>query len=123
MSDTFSRETRNIAKWIERLLAIGILISILLFTYHSAITLFQMDWSQSETFYEMINRTLLIVIGVELIRTLITHDLGAIVELLAFVIARKLLKPDLANFEIILSVVSFAGLLAARKYLLDPEED
>lgn len=81
-----------------------------------------MDWSLSETFYEMINRTLLIVIGIELMRTLITHDLHVIIELLAIVIARKLLKPDLVNLDIALSVAAFAGLLAARKYLLEPSE-
>ena len=38
-----------------------------------------------ETFYELIGRILLLVIGVELIRTLVTHDLTAVLELLAFV--------------------------------------
>ncbi|MBN1880262.1 hypothetical protein JW823_09155 [bacterium] len=125
MKYCLAQTTRTIAKWIECLLAFGILIGIVIFLVTSIIRLTGMDWLETFAFYEMINRILLIMIGVELIRTLITHDLETIVELLAIVIARKLLKPDLANFDIIFSVLSFAALLAARKYLLDiaPAQD
>jgi hypothetical protein len=41
-------------------------------------------------------------------------------ELVAFVIARKLLKPDLTALDILLSVSAFVGLLAARRFLLRP---
>jgi uncharacterized membrane protein (DUF373 family) len=123
VSDLFSRNARVVSKWAERILSIGIFISIAVFTYHTVLVLVEMDWGYSETFYEMIYRILLIVIGIELIRTLITHDLHTILELLAIVIARKLLKPDLVNLDIILSVAAFSGLLAARKYLLEPESD
>lgn len=122
MKDRFSSRTTSIAKWTERILSLFILVCIIIFTFFSAIVLFQMDWSQPEAFYEMINRILLIVIGIELMRTLITHDLHVIIELLAIVIARKLLIPDLDNLDIVLSVASFATLLAARKFLLDPEK-
>ena len=56
--------------------------------------------------------------AVELIRTLVTHDLGAVLELLAFVIARKLLKPDLTALDILLSVSAFVVLLFARRFFL-----
>ena len=61
-----------------------------------------MAWSRTETFYELIYRVLLLVIGVELIRTLVTHDLSAVLELLAFVVARKMLKPELSTLGIVL---------------------
>ncbi|QLQ25836.1 MAG: hypothetical protein HZT41_14065 [Dechloromonas sp.] len=67
-------------------------------------------------------RVLLMVIGVELARTLLTHDLGAILELLAFVVARKTLKPDDA-FDIFLCALAFVALLAARYFFLRPEAD
>lgn len=123
MSDLFSKKARSLAKWTERAFSIFILIGIVFFTYNSIISMAGMDWSMNETFYEMIDRTLLIVIAIELIRTLITHDLHVILELLAIVIARKLLKPDLQNLDIVLSVTAFAGLLAARKWLLQSEEE
>ena len=52
------------------------------FAFKSAFALTDMDWRSTETFYELIYRILLLVIGVELIRTLVTHDLTAVLELL-----------------------------------------
>lgn len=72
-----------------------------------------MSWGQTDTFYELIYRVLLLVIAIELVRTLVTHDLRAILELLAFVVARKMLKPDLNVIDIVLSVLAFVALLAA----------
>jgi hypothetical protein len=41
----------------------------------------------------------------------------AVLELLAFVVARKILKPELATIDILLGVAAFAG-LAARRFFL-----
>ena len=89
----------------------------------SAAELLSMDWRSSETFYDLMYRVLLMVIGVELARTLLTHDLGAILELLAFVVARKTLKPDVDAFDIFLCALAFVALLAARFYFLRPVPD
>jgi hypothetical protein len=111
---------KTIALWIERLLALVILVGVLIFGLHSAQVLFVMDWQETNTFYELIYRVLLLVIGVELARTLVTHELKAILELLAFVIARKMMKPDLGVLDIVLSVLAFVALLAANHYWLSP---
>ena len=109
---------KAIAKWLERGLALAILVGVIAFAFSSVIALSGMDWRDTATFYEMIYRVLILVIGVELIRTLVTHDLGAVLELLAFVIARKLLKPDLTALDILLSVSAFVVLLIARRFFL-----
>jgi len=95
MNDRVIPCAKTIARWLERALAAAILGAIVAFALSSASVLAGMDWRHTETFYEMIYRVLILVIGVELIRTLVTHDLEAVLELVAFVIARKLLKPDL----------------------------
>ena len=120
MSDPVVSWAKTISRWLERALAVAILLAVIVFAVSSASVLAGMDWRQTETFYEMIYRVLILVIGVELIRTLVTHDLGAVLELIAFVIARKLLKPDLTALDILLSVTAFVALLAARHYLLRP---
>ena len=107
-----------IANWLERGLACAIFMGVIAFGFGSAIALVGMDWRDTATFYELIYRVLLLVIGVELIRTLVTHNLGAVLELLAFVIARKLLKPDLSALDILLSVSAFAILLVTRRFFL-----
>lgn len=102
----------------ERILALVIICSVVVFAIGSISAVFQMDWQDNDTFYEVIYRVLLMVIGVELARLLITHDLHAILELLAFVVARKMLKPDISSLDILLSVFAFTALLAAKKYFL-----
>src|SRR5262249_33558849 len=119
--DTSSRiesYCKTVAVWIERILALVILGGVLVFGLGSTQTMAAMDWRQTETFYELIYRVLLLAIGVEVVRTLLTHELKAILELLGFVVARKMLKPDLAVLDILLSVLAFVALLAANRFLL-----
>src|SRR5215510_2561667 len=94
-SSRISSYYNTVAVWIERLLALVISGGVLVFGLRSLQTLAAMDWRLSETFYELIYRVLLLVIAVELVRTLVTHDLRSILEFLALVVARKMLKPDL----------------------------
>lgn len=118
---------RHTAAWSERILAVAIFVGMAIFFYFSVAHLASVDWDHTDALYELINRVLLLVICLELVRTLLTHELEAVLELLAFVVARKTLKPDLSVAEILYSVVAFVILLAARKYLviceLEPVED
>jgi len=117
-TDIFAKSYIRIVKWFERLLAFGVLIGVIAHTVSSVIVLVGMDWRLTATIYDMIYRVLLLVIGLELVRMLVVHDLMAILELLAFVIARKMLKPDIVALDIVLAVTAFVALLAARRYLL-----
>jgi hypothetical protein len=105
-------------RWLERALALAMLVGVMIAAVNGGITMSQMDWTSKETFYELIYRVLLLVIGLELVRMLVTHSLAAVLELLAFVIARKMLKPDLTALDIILSVIAFVVLLGGRRYLI-----
>ncbi|QSQ25216.1 hypothetical protein JY651_09910 [Pyxidicoccus parkwayensis] len=116
------RWARNIAAVLERALALAILAAVIVFAWKSVRVMWPMDWGSTDTLYEAIYRVLLLVIGVELARTLVTHDMVAILELLAFVIARKMLKPDLPALDILLSTLGFFLLLIARRFLTWPEE-
>ncbi len=109
---------RAASSFLERVVAVAILVGIVCFTVASARALAAMDWRATETFYEMIYRVLVVVIAIELVRTLVTHDLGAILELLAFVVARKILKPDVTAADIVLCVAAFVALVAARTLLV-----
>ena len=84
-------------RFLEKVMALVVLACVLVSLVKGGITLASMDWSAKETFYELIYRILLLVIGLELVRMLITHSLGAVLELLAFVV-----------------------LLAGRKHLMSP---
>lgn len=117
-TDSFAQPFIQIVKWSERLLALGVLIGVTAHAVFSVSVLAVMDWRLTETMYDLIYRVLLLAIGLELVRMLIIHDVMAILELLAFVIARKMLKPDILALDIVLAVAAFVALLAARRYLL-----
>jgi len=104
---------------LEKIVAFAVVIGVLVYAAHSAETLAAMDWSVTETYYELINRVLAIIIGLELVRMLISHSIAAVLELLAFVIARKMLKPDLESFDIMAGVLAFVALMAARHYFTE----
>ncbi len=103
--------------WLEYLIAAILFLCLVGFTLGMAISIWEMNWQHTGRFYEIISHILMLVIGVELVRTLVLHNPEAILELLAFVVARKTLKPDVTVMEILLSVLAFIALLAARKYL------
>jgi len=106
---------------LERLLAVIVFGGVIFMTFSSFEVMLNMDWSQTETFYELIYRVLLAVIGLELIRMLITHEMIAVLELLAFVIARKMLKPDLTSVDIFLSVVAFVALVLVHQIITEKD--
>jgi len=118
MYDQVIKWTKSSAGTLERALAWAILVGVVAFATMSGAVLSSMDWRATETFYELIYRVLLLVIGIELARTLLTHDLEAILELLAFVVARKTLKPDVTALDILLSVAAFCALMGARAYFV-----
>lgn len=120
MDEGVIRWSKAVATWMERALALAILAAVIVFAWRSVGVVASMDWGDADALYDAIYRVLLLVIGVELARTLFTHNLMAILELLAFVIARKMLKPDLPALDILLSAVGFIGLLAARRFLSVP---
>ncbi len=107
----------RITLWTERILAISLLTGMAVFFVSSVAKMGGVDWANVDTLYELINRILLLVICLELIRTLLTHKLEAVLELLAFVVARKTMRPDLTVTDILFCSISFILLLAARKFL------
>jgi len=109
-------------RWLEKAVALVVILGVMVYLVKGGAALKGMDWSLTETFYEFIYRVLLLVIGLELVRMLVTHSLSAVLELLAFVIARKMLKPDLSALDVILVVTAFVTLLAGRRYLMTISE-
>lgn len=107
----------------EKILAGIVIFGVVVYAIASTQALTEMNWSQNETFYQFIYRVLLLIIGLELARMLVTHSISAVLELLSFVIARKMLKPDLTSVDIILSVFAFVALATARHYFMKTDND
>jgi len=104
----------TVIHWIETILAVVVSVAIAISLIQSFGVLRAMDWSSVATFYEMLNRVLLIVIGLEFVRMLIVRNLVSVLELLAFVVARKMLKPDMVAMDMAFGAVAFVVLIGAR---------
>ena len=101
------------------LLAALTLFAVLWYVILSGYMLIGLDWMQPETFQIFINRMLVAIIGIEIMRMLLYHSIGSVLELLAFVIARKMLYPDLTSMDLVLNTFAFLLLMAARHFLME----
>lgn len=116
----------RIAYVFESILAMVVLLAVFLGT----IDVLRMIWDayivdfQNPVEYSQLNsllgQILLLVIGVELVVMLSLHLPGALLEVLLYAIARKLLLlPKTSGMaDLLLGIISIAGLFAIRKYLL-----
>ncbi|MBP9759444.1 hypothetical protein KBD45_07155 [Candidatus Dojkabacteria bacterium] len=118
----FNEIISKTVKLIERLLALIIILSVIFYALNSFTYMYSADWQTKEVFYEIIYRALLITIGLELARMLVTHNFLSILELLAFVVARKMLKPELSSIDVLLGVLSFVILLIANRFLINTSD-
>ncbi len=67
---------------------------------------------------DIISNILLIAIAAELGLLLLFHRTSSAVEVIIFVIARKIVSPNISALDLLLSVAALAGLLVARFYYL-----
>lgn len=110
----------KVLRHLERTLAIFVIVGVLIYTIDSFPIFLHADWSAQATFYDFINRVLLIIIGLELARMLVAHSFLAILELFAFVIARKMLNPEIIMIEAFLGVIAFIAILGAYRFFVFP---
>lgn len=116
--DNYYRVIPKMVSFIEKILAAVVLLSVITYTLFNVMFFIQADWQTKEVFYELIYRVLLVTIGLELARMLVTHNFLSILELLAFVVARKMLKPDLSSVDVLFGVLSFIAILTANRFLI-----
>lgn len=70
-----------------------------------------------QTFQSVLSDILLLVVGIELAILLVRRTPESLVEVMFFVIARKMLLETEAFYELLLGIAALAALFAIRKYL------
>ena len=103
------------------LLAILILAAALIATVEIVIRDFPLLWRQASEYdalYQIIQSILLVAIAAELALLLLFHRTTAAIEVLIFVIARKMVTPGLSSFELLLGAAALSGLIVIRFYYL-----
>ncbi|AKL94166.1 transporter [Clostridium aceticum] len=71
-----------------------------------------------EVFKKFLGFTLLLVVGIELVLMLLSHSTSAILELILFAIARKMLIYSETMLDLVLGTIAIAGVFLIRKYLM-----
>jgi len=68
--------------------------------------------------HQIIQSILLVAIAAELALLLLFHRTGAAIEVVIFVIARKMVTPGITGLELLLGATALAGLIIVRFYYL-----
>ncbi|MBI5248776.1 MAG: hypothetical protein HY912_04715 [Desulfomonile tiedjei] len=115
---------QDLVVWCERVIALALLVGVICFFLATMRTALGLDWGMMATLHEIGQRVLLMTIGLELVRTLISHELASLINLMSFVVARRMLEPQTPFWEVPLGVAAFAALMATRRYLMNgPSEN
>ena len=111
---------------LEMVISVLIAIQVLLGTielFRGVYIEYIINMSQPVTYIQFesfLGQALLLVVGLELIIMLVMHTPGSVIEALLYAIARKMLlipKTDNFMFQVLLGVISVAGLFLMRKHL------
>ncbi len=103
------------------LLSVFILGAAAVATFETVTTEFPKLFENVEEYdvlQKIIQNVLLIAIAAELGLLMLYHRTSAAVEVIIFVIARKIVTPEITSLDLLLSVAALAGLLVARFYYL-----
>ncbi|HVF57164.1 MAG TPA: hypothetical protein VM934_13495 [Pyrinomonadaceae bacterium] len=103
------------------LLSVFILAAAVVAAYEVASSDFPKLFSPTDEYdvlQKLIQKVLLIAIAAELGLLLLFHRTSSAVEVIIFVIARKIVSPEITSLDLLLSVAALVGLLVARFYFL-----
>jgi hypothetical protein len=103
------------------LLALAIFAAAIIATYDTMVREFPMLWKPVDEYsvlQKLIENILLIAIAAELALLLLFHRTTAAVEVIIFLIARKMLSPGISMLELLIGTVAVLILVIVRFYYL-----
>lgn len=115
---------RNLGNGIHlflSLLALLITVAAAIATFDTVVRDFPKLWQTSSEYnslQQIIENILLIAIAAELGLLLLFHRAAAAVEVVIFIIARKMVTPGLPALDVLLGAAALAGLIIVRYYYL-----
>lgn len=108
-------------------LAIVIVVAAAIATVDILIRDFPQLWRPGGNEYDALHRViqsiLLVAIAGELGLLLLFHRAGAAIEVIIFVVARKMVSPDISGIELLLGTASLVGLVVARHYFIRDKKE
>ena len=119
------RHLGNVVHLFLTLLAILILGVAAIATFEIIIRDVPMLWrapSEYDALHHIIQSLLLVAIAAELALLFLFHRTSAAVEVLIFVIARKMVISGISGWDLLAGVAALAGLVAVRFYFIEPKD-
>jgi len=106
-------------------LAVLILVAAAIGTFEIIIRDVPMLWRQVNEYdalHQIIQDVLLVAIAAELALLLLFHKTSAAVEVLIFVIARKMVISGISGLDLLAGIAALAGLVVIRFFFIKPKE-
>jgi len=105
-------------------LSIVMLVAAAVTAFDTVIREFPKLWQPTDEYVALqriIENVLLVAIAAELALLLLSHRTSAAVEVVIFIIARKMVNPTISAFDLMLGAAALAGLIIVRHYYLPGE--
>ena len=105
-------------------LSVIVLAAAAVTAYDTVVRDFPQLWRNGDEYgslQRIIENILLVAISAELGLLLLFHRTSAAVEVVIFIIARKMVNPTISAFDLLLGATSLAGLIVVRFYYLRNE--
>jgi uncharacterized membrane protein (DUF373 family) len=115
------RHLGNVVHLFLTFLAILILVAAAIATAEIILRDFPMLWraaSEYEALHSIIQNLLLVAIAAELALLLLFHRTSAAVEVLIFVIARKMVVQGISGLDLLAGVAALTGLVIVRYFFI-----
>ena len=103
------------------LLAVAMLVAAVIAGAEIVMRDFPQLWRQGNEYdalHHVIQNILLVAIAAELGLLLLFHRASAAIEVIIFVVARKMVNPGISGVELVLGTAALAGLVIVRFYFL-----
>jgi hypothetical protein len=105
-------------------LSIVVLAAAAFAAFDTIVRDFPRFWQPTDEYSSLqriIENILLVAIAAELALLLLFHRASAAVEVVIFIIARKMVNPTISSFDLLAGAVALSGLIIVRHYYLKAE--
>lgn len=120
----FKRFLSSVASYLELIVALIIVVSVILASVALLCDLHQYskdlfgETDFSSTYSAMFSSAIVIVIGIEMIKMIVKHTPASVLEVLLFVIAKRVVADkEFGSLDMLLCVVAIAIIFAIKKFL------
>lgn len=118
------RHFGNVVHLFLSFLAILTLVAAAIATFEIIIRDFPLLWrapSEYQALHQLIQDVLLVAIAAELALLFLFHRASAAIEVVIFVIARKMVTSGISGLDLLAGVAALAGLVIVRFYFVPPK--